>query len=89
MESSLVSGVGAIATSSSADSGPGSASTRAVTSASRPSGSMTTSPGSTFGRGARACRGRRRPCCGGGRSTLRSVSTDFLCSETPRRQNPR
>ena len=43
--------VGAIATSSSADSGPGSASTRAVTSASRPSGSMTTSPGSTFGRG--------------------------------------
>ena len=51
MESSLVSGVGAIATSSSAASGPGSASTRAVTSASRPSRSTTTSPGSTLGAG--------------------------------------
>jgi hypothetical protein len=50
----LVSREGAIASSSNAVSGPGSASTRAVTSASRPSGITTTSPD----------RGRRRSCRG-------------------------
>ena len=85
IDSSLVSGVGAIAnlwpfspervtnaaaklaeSQAAPPNGPGSASTRAVTSASRPSRITITSPGSTPAPGARGGRGRRRSCRGVG-----------------------